>query len=236
MRVLVTRPATSGAQTAERLKALGHEPVLLPLFVACHLPVPADAKRSAQHSGLIFTSAEAIRGLEADPGALHRLRALQVFTVGKATARAATAAGFISVRTASGDGKSLARLVAETLGGHEGGLLYLAGEPRSPHLEDALLASGIPVDTHVIYRMKPIMYTERQLAEAIRDIDVVLLYSREAALRFVETFRTIGIPEQARFVCLSTSIEASLPEAWAARSETAADMAETAMLERLAER
>lgn len=236
MRVLVTRPARSGAETAERLVALGHEPVALPLFVPCHLPAEPDAFAGGHPAGLIFTSAEAIRALQTDLPSLDRLKALPVFTVGKATAKAATAAGFHSVRAASGDGKALARLIAETHRKDGGHLLYLAGEPRSPHLEESLLASGISFETRVIYRMDPVAYTQRQLAEAIRNIGVVLLYSREAALRFVEMFRAVGIPDGARFVCLSRSIEASLPEAWAMRSETAPDMSEAAMLECLADR
>lgn len=64
MRIVVTRPQRSGERTAAKLEALGHEPVLLPLFHPIHHGERAISALSAPLAAIAVTSAEALRALD----------------------------------------------------------------------------------------------------------------------------------------------------------------------------
>lgn len=100
-RVLVTRPADLGQATADRLTALGHEPVLLPLLIPRALDWHAP---DAPFDALLFTSpqAPALAGPK-----LARYLALPAYAIGDRTADAARAAGFADVRVGRGEGRRL---------------------------------------------------------------------------------------------------------------------------------
>ncbi len=66
-------------------------------------------------------------------------------------------------------------------------LLYLAGEPRSPRLEQELAAARFPLKVIVCYRMKPVDLRGEKLQAAFQQQpEAVLLYSTETARRFFE--------------------------------------------------
>ena len=113
MRIVVTRPHRSGEKTAAKLEALGHEPVLLPLFHPVHHGQRAIPALSDPLSAIAATSAEALRSLETLRDRLAPHWSKPLFAVGEATAEAAEKIGFTNIFTASGDAVSLAGLVAE---------------------------------------------------------------------------------------------------------------------------
>ena len=236
MRIVVTRPLLSSRRTAEKLRAHGHEPVLLPLTTPVHNGEAAVVALSGPHAALAATSAEAIRAL---PHQEHRDTLL--FCVGRATAEAARMAGFSRIVTAQGTGSDLARRILAHF--HETGwpehpLLYLAGSPRSPDLERALAAANLPLAIAECYRMLPVEHDPALLRTLLVETppDAVLLYSRENARRFVSlpVFReTLAALSAARFLCLSRNIAEALPEALANRAEIAASPDEDALLKLL---
>src|SRR5689334_7584909 len=65
MRVLVTRPAHSATRTAQRLREMGHEPVLLPLRQPLHDSAGAATALAATNGPIAMTSAEAVRVVSA---------------------------------------------------------------------------------------------------------------------------------------------------------------------------
>ncbi|WP_210245164.1 uroporphyrinogen-III synthase, partial [Methylobacterium sp. WL9] len=81
MRIWVARPEPGAARTAERLRALGHEPLLAPvLFV-----VPSEGPRPrGAFDGVLLTSAQGA-GLLAAAGLASDV---PVFAVGRRTAEA----------------------------------------------------------------------------------------------------------------------------------------------------
>lgn len=103
---------------------MGYEPLVAPLLTIRPLSPPAPDLEGV--TGLVFTSRN---GVEAFADLSEGGRALPVFTVGAATAEAARARGFATVRSADGALPDLARLlVAEAPRG--GRLLALgAAEP-----------------------------------------------------------------------------------------------------------
>jgi uroporphyrinogen-III synthase len=233
MRVLVTRPAISAGRTGQRLAALGHEPVLLPLFEPEHDPDGvAMARATGDAEGVIATSAEAIRAL----GSADRLARLPVFAVGRATARAAADAGFSTIETADGDGSSLARYLDERYAGRtRPHLLYLAGEPRAPHLEQALAVARFRITPATCYRMKPAGITGEQLQSLFQPApDAVLLYSSEAARRFFEIAGPfVRKNEGTKILCLSPTIADAVPAGFKHRVKSALRPDEDSLFELL---
>lgn len=141
---------------------MGHEPVSFPLFEAHHLDLSSADFPSSLPGGLVFTSAEAVRALDKVPAIADRFGDIPVFAVGKATARAACGAGFRTIKVASGYGADLAALI-KTNAGKQRALLYFAGEPRSPSLEEGLEQAGIPVHVALTYRMEPVAHSTSRL-------------------------------------------------------------------------
>ncbi|MFD1787796.1 uroporphyrinogen-III synthase [Sphingomonas floccifaciens] len=96
-RLAVLRPEPGNAATADRIEALGHVALRLPLFVVrpldWHMPDPAE------FDSLLLSSANAVRHAGPD---LSRLTALPVHAVGQASAAAARAAGFSVVAVGEG--------------------------------------------------------------------------------------------------------------------------------------
>jgi uroporphyrinogen-III synthase len=232
LRVVVTRPEISAARTAERLKRMGHEPVLLPLSNAVYHPKVAADALASPHSALIVTSAETLRAL-ADIGSDAGIDdSTTLFAVGEKTAAAARSAGFRNIHIGSGDGAGLADLITSKLDQPDLQLLYLAGKPRAGSLELRLEELGLPVRVAEIYEMIPVDYRREEIDERLRarPPHVVLLYSRENAVRFFEIVEqhAISLPQTA-FLCISTRTADAVPAAFRPRVRVAKTPDETAL-------
>ena len=237
MRVIVTRPEPSATKTAGRLLALGYRVDRLPLFRAIHLEQTVRDCLRAPVGGLIATSAETARALALVPDVLAPHLDKPVFVVGAATARSLAALGFGNLRVAEGNGAALGDLI-RTEWTDPRPLVYLAGAPRSPHLEAALDAALIAHATHVVYRMEPIPYSPEAIRVMFADDKAetaVLLYSGEAALRFSDLLLGADADRRTiRIFCLSEAIRDTLPATLRAKSSSADEANEEALLALLA--
>ncbi|CUX33674.1 uroporphyrinogen-III synthase [Rhizobium oryzihabitans] len=239
MRIVVTRPHRSGEKTAAKLEALGHQPVLLPLFHPVHYGEHAIPALSDPLSAIAVTSAEALRSLETLRDRLAPHLSKPLFAVGEATAEAAEKIGFSNIFTASGDAAALAALVAEhrSLLKNEP-LLYLAGTPRGAVFEDGLAAAGIPFRTVDCYEMQLSDISEDMLETALlkRAADVVLLYSSEAAkafFRHASAEKYVAALASTQFVCISRNVLSLVPEIFRKNAAAAESANEAAMFELL---
>ena len=234
MRLLVTRPQQDAQRTAAALSRQGHQVEIAPLL---HIAPVADAALgSGPWSGLIFTSANAVRAVEglASVKALARLPA---FAVGERTAAAARAAGFGNVVAGGGDALQLTQAVrawAAAEGGRER-LLYLAGEELSHDLAAMLAPDGAIVHTVTVYRAVPAERFPGALDAALAagGIDGVLHFSRRSAEAFVNCARAAGVLTQAlraSHYCISQQAAAPLMAAGAARVQVAACPDEAALI------
>ncbi|WP_158285656.1 uroporphyrinogen-III synthase [Pseudohoeflea suaedae] len=239
MRVLVTRPEPAAYRTAERLVALGHEPVLLPLYET-RLLEPEPGFTGRPWPALVFTSANAVKAVGNRFAAAGR----PVYTVGAATAQAARGAGYETVRAGSGSGRDLAELIAGeaasgVLAAPEGApVLYLTTDDRRRDLEEGLAKAGIPVEALCVYRMEEISYTtDFVLSVKITPLpDAVLLYSPKAARRFFELVaaQTLDSPAGGTIVsCLSADVAAACPRSLGDGIRIAEAPNEAALLETL---
>lgn len=244
MRVLVTRPQPGADRTAARLEAMGHDTVKLPLFESRVTATPRDLPDATEIDGILATSARAFSMFGA-AGAPLACRRLPVHAVGPATAEAARNAGFSTVYEGAGNARDLAARIAgdgaETgvgAGAEIGHLmrpLYLAGQPRRPLIEEALVAAGMQYAVVECYRMDEISYaTDYMKARVLTlPIDAVLFYSANAAMRF-SGLMTAQMPGEmmnsARFGCMSAEVAAALPTVWRRRAFVAAHPDEASLL------
>ncbi|WP_395942797.1 uroporphyrinogen-III synthase [Brevundimonas sp.] len=196
-RVWVTRAEPGASRTADRLRDLGFEPVVLPLLVVKPLPQPLpDLDRFA---ALAFTSAN---GVAAFAGLTSR-RDRPVFAVGDATAQAARQAGFAAVRSAAGDLNDLARLIAAEL--TDAALLAPQAEAPADDFAAALARAGardVVVQALAVYRTTP----APTVAPPV--FDAVLIHSPRAgqALAALDA----ALLSSAAIVCISPAAAAPL--------------------------
>jgi uroporphyrinogen-III synthase len=231
--VLVTRPAPDNEATAAVLRARGLEPLLAPLLL--FQPIPFRGESDTRFSGVILTSANAIRAIAAHE-LLARLRPLPVFAVGERTGQAAREAGFGDVRVADGDASALRELIAATATKSKARtLLYLSAADVSRDLGGELGLRGVTVTSLPVYRMAALHDLPAPVLDAFAGnaIEAVLHYSRRSALAFVEAARRSGIEISALAlpqVCLSEPIAAALRDAGASRPSVARAPNETELL------
>ncbi|AHG47229.1 uroporphyrinogen III synthase [Rhizobium leguminosarum bv. trifolii CB782] len=215
MRVLVTRPAHSATKTAQRLRDMGHEPLLLALRRPVHDSAAAAAALARTSGAIAVTSAEAVRVISVLGETLRAHLARPLFAVGEMTAEAARSLGFQSVASSSGNGGDLADLVAAR--GIDD-LLYLAGLPRAETFEAGLRQRGIRFSIGECYRMQPIAPGPAEIEAVFAGgrPDAVLFYSRQTADDFfgVAELRS-ALPEESgiRLLCLSEAVAEAVPAA-----------------------
>lgn len=189
MRLLITRPEEDGSRLAERLTALGHEPVLLPLIEIVYSELPPLPLSGAQ--ALIATSRNALRGLARNE-AFERARKLPVYCVGEATGKLAEEFGFSEIRIGEGAAKDLAPLIARTARPDAGALLYLTGEHVAFDLAGVLSALRFAVRRTILYRAVPIPDAAPTLAAHLHQgLDGVVLMSPRTAETFANLVKTV---------------------------------------------
>lgn len=191
MRILVTRPAADGEKTADRLRALGHEPVLAPLLDIVAAAPPADLPEPA---ALLLTSRNAVRAVALWPEAA-RWRERPVFVTGRGTGDSAAQAGFKNIRSADGDAVDLAALVMSEIGPEVRPILYPAARDRSEVFLERLRAEGYDILVIEAYRADIATMFDPQVCEALRfsRIDAVLLYSRRTSEGFRQAVERAGL-------------------------------------------
>jgi uroporphyrinogen-III synthase len=231
MRLLVTRPQPDAERTVAALTRRGHQVAEVALL---RLEFVADAELGhGPWSAVVVTSANALRAVEAHPRGAALLR-LPLFAVGRRTAAAARAAGFLDVTAAGGDVQELATCLRAWAGRDP--LLYLAGEDRSSDLAGALAADGRVVHTAVVYRAVKTDEFPPAIATALAagQFDGVLHFSRRSVEAYLDCARAAALLDQAlatAHYCLSAQIAAPLAAAGAKAIRIAVRPEEAALLE-----
>ena len=186
-KIWITRAQPGADSTAERVRLLGHEPVVAPLLAVKLLP---DAQVDLSGvAALAFTSANGVRAF-AD---LSGERALRVFAVGVATAEAARAAGFKLVLSADGDVEALANGIAMRRGELRGIVLHPGALEPAGDLVGALEAQGVTSRRLLLYETVPVAFTPEAAAPLLAS-DAVLLHSPKATQVLAAMLKTQPAP------------------------------------------
>lgn len=201
LRVLVTRPRHQAEATAALLRRRGHQPLVDPILSIEPLPLPP--LDPSGFAALVVTSANAV------PALVKPLCRLPLYVVGPATAAAAAAAGWPIAGEASGDGASLAGLLAARLRG--GRILHLGGADVADGLPEGLAPAGIAVEHHAAYRAVAAAGLPPATRRALqaRQLDAVLLMSPRTARIWCGLVRDAGLEGEARLLlaaCLSEAV------------------------------
>ncbi|GEP01373.1 uroporphyrinogen-III synthase [Methylobacterium haplocladii] len=227
MRIWVARPEPGAARTAERLRALGHRPLVAPVLVVMATEAP---RPSGAFDGVLITSGQSAgmlagSGLAAD---------VPVFAVGGRTADAARAAGIARVIAAEGDAEALARRVQASLP-TGASLLHIAGADRKAEPGASLGAAGYRVIVWEAYAARPVDMLPLAVAEALRDrsLAAALHFSRRSTATTLQLAQTAGLDGAFRMVehyCLSADVAVPLVEAGLVAHFVAARPSEEALL------
>ena len=172
--IWITRAQPGADTTAERVRALGHDPLVAPLLTV--RPLADVAVHLHGVAALAFTSANGVRAFADASGE----RGLKVFAVGAATALAARAVGFKSVLSADGDVLALAEGIAARRSELRGAVLHPGAAEPAGDLCGALVSQGVEARALILYETIP-GYPDEAAAPEIARCDAVLLHSPRAA-------------------------------------------------------
>ncbi|HEY3694908.1 uroporphyrinogen-III synthase [Phenylobacterium sp.] len=187
LKVWITRAQPGAGATAVRVRALGHEPFVAPLLsVAPQGRGPIDL---AGVGALAFTSANGVRAF----AARSPERALCVFAVGEATAKAARATGFAEVLASDGDVADLAERIAVRRRGLAGEVLHPGAAEPAGDLTGRLRGLGLAARSLAVYRSEPAAFGPEQAA-ALGGLDLALVHSPKAAAALAEVLAAFPAP------------------------------------------
>jgi len=200
-KVLVTRALQQAGKLSDGLRALGAEPVEVPVLeiVAPESYVPLDEaiQHLDRYDWLILTSSNALQVVIAR-GTRYGVNpanaeCLKVAAVGNATAEAARHAGFhVAVVPESYVAESLVESLRDQVAG-ERILLTRAAVARDV-IPDALRAAGAEVEVVEAYRNKTPEAAPEQLREAIVErLDAATFTSSSSVTHLAEAARAAGI-------------------------------------------
>lgn len=226
MRIWITRAEPEASATADRLRALGHEPLVAPVLEVRPAPGPGPDLQGV--AALAFTSRNGVRAF----AALSPERALPAFAVGEATARAAREAGFARVESADGDVGALARLIAAGASSLTGPVLYLAPEEPAGDLVADLASRGVAARAWTAYRTQALELPPAAAAALANGaLDAVLAHSARAARRLADYPELRRAAPRLDLFCISEQAGAPLAALGFRRRLAAATPTETSLLD-----
>lgn len=209
-RVLVLRAQEDAERTAQKLRALGFEPIVSPVIdiVATGAAIPGG-----KFDAILATSA---KGLQHVAGDAHALRAAPLHLVGVRTAQIAERLGWRPDLAASNAGALLA--VLQAFYATPARFLYLAGRDRQDELEAGLRAAGHAVTVVETYEARAARALSGEALDALAraEIDAALHYSTRSAEIFLGLAHDAGLAGKLRAVthlALSQEIAAPLERA-----------------------
>jgi uroporphyrinogen-III synthase/uroporphyrinogen III methyltransferase/synthase len=200
--VLVTRAAQQSGKLSEGLRALGAEPVEVPVLeiVAPESYAPLDdaLRNLDRYDWLVLTSTNTIRAVSARSARFGvnpaNTEGLKVAAIGSATAKAARHNGFhVSIVPESYIAESLVENMCDHVAGKRV-LLARAAIARDV-IPDALRAAGAEVDVVDAYRNVLPDAAPEQLRQAVHEgLHAATFTSSSSATHLSEAARIAGIP------------------------------------------
>jgi uroporphyrinogen-III synthase len=188
MRILVTRPLEDGEEIAEKLRAMGHQPLLAPLLSTDFHDGPEPDFTGVQ--AILASSANGVRAL------IRRTdrRDLPIFAVGPQTADEAQKARFAMVKNANGDAVALAQATMRWTTPGAGALLHVCGEEAPGTLGEMLTAHGFTVRRCALYAVHPASRLPPETEAALKQqkVDGALFFSPRSARVFCDL--AAGLP------------------------------------------
>lgn len=179
--VLLTRPQAQGEAFARKLTqrfGARMHPVIAPLMAPEYLSPPAP---EGEFAAVVFTSSHGVEGAIRLGLELPRL----AYCVGRATAAAATSAGF-EARSADGNVHDLLAVIKRDA--PNGRILYIRGVDTSGDLRSALITNGFDAESLQVYLQTAIPFQRESLDLLRQERSVIVpLFSPRSARLFHDT-------------------------------------------------
>ena len=201
MHILLTRPLENCSEMILKFKSLGHQVSHLPLLTIEKMKY--EEINFSDYSGIIFTSANAIKFLE-----INKLdKNIMCFCVGDATEKKARSVGFQNTIAASGNVSNLRELILQNYAFKNKPLLYVSGETISVDLDQQLLKDGYLIKRVINYKVNQAQtYDENFVKELKLNMpDIVYLYSQNSAfsfLNFIKLNQTENLWMNTNLMCI----------------------------------
>ncbi len=200
-RVLVTRALHQAGKLSEGLRALGAEPVEVPVLEIrppkSYEAIDLALRRLDCYDWLILTSANTVRAISeraAELGlSLKPQGPLKVAAIGQATADAASKQGLPVTLI---PGAYVAEAMVEALAKHAAGQEFLLARAEAARdvIPDALRAAGAKVDVVDAYRNVTPVAAPELLREALRQkVDAATFTSTSSATHLAEAAQIAGV-------------------------------------------
>ena len=209
MKIIITRPQQDAGPLSEKIIALGHQPMVLPLLkivARAGIQIPIRS-----YQAICLTSANAVRVLND----VTAIKSIPLFAVGPQSLRMAIGKGFTKVEAQGGDVVGLHNYISDQLQAKNGPLLYLSGSETSGDLEGRLRQSGFEVERVITYDAVPASLSGHE--EQIKTANAVVLYSPRSAKLWVQQIENLSFGMSAqtiKHICLSANVAANLPQSW----------------------
>lgn len=244
--IWVTRPEPQAAAHAKFLKARGFRTTISPVLNIEPLPLPSRAPKELVHyDALLATSLNAFDHLPTSW--IGQLRELPLFVSGSATEKRAVELGFSNVTASGGHGsRGMPDMVLNTLATDDNKtilkLLYLAGTPRTPFLEDTLSKTHSLSVTDVYEAKLASSISEETLACIHRyGIAATTLFSSRSAMQAAHLLRTQsdGREHDTRqtilAVCISPAVERVARESGFVKTAVSTSESSESLVDKLVE-
>ena len=211
MHILLTRPLENCSEMILKFKSLGHQVSHLPLLTIEKMKY--EEINFSDYSGIIFTSANAIKFLE-----INKLdKNIMCFCVGDTTEKKARSVGFQNTIAASGNVSNLRELILQNYAFKNKPLLYVSGETISVDLDQQLLKDGYLIKRVINYKVNQAQtYDENFVKELKLNMpDIVYLYSQNSAfsfLNFIKLNQTENLWMNTNLMCIGEKTSSILNE------------------------
>jgi uroporphyrinogen-III synthase len=191
--LLITRPREEAEDFAAAVRAVGIDPFIEPMLEIR----PNSLARPLDLAGVQALLVTSRNGLAALAQATTR-RDIPLFAVGDASARAARAAGFISVQSADGDAEALAALVIDNLEPRQGVVLHVAGKAVAGDLTGTLAAAGFAARRAVLYEAVAATALSPGCGAALAAgrLDAAVFFSPRTAATFVRLVQAAALQDK----------------------------------------
>ena len=209
-KVLLTRAETAAQRSAGKLRQLGFDPVILPIFevrdTAVEMPTePVDL--------FVFTSANAAEILKRR-GWRPGNTGITAYCIGERTAEAVAKLGFEKIVVSGPDAPALCQRLASDHPGKEPHTLYPCGTCLQHDLTELLEPACITVTPVPVYRHQTVNRSKEEIAGALNAIleGNVLIYSAASARHLADLLTLHELePLLKSLICICISKAAAKP-------------------------
>ena len=211
MHILLTRPLEDCSEIILKFQSLGHQVSHLPLLRIDRIKY--NDINFSEFKGIIFTSANAVKFLEAKTID----KKILCFCVGNATEKKARSVGFQNVIAAEGNVENLKELILQNFDHKYGKLIYVSGETISFDLEGLLLQKGYNIKRIINYQSNHNLKFDDDFIEKLKNNipDMVYVYSQNSAssfLNFIKIYQSQDLWMNTNLMCMGEKTSTILNE------------------------